>query len=647
MRTLLLGILVAGCGATASKRAALGPPMAEGAVEYVVIERGFLADRGGPGAGEMRATVDGEEAPLPLRHTDVKAEIALNVAAVRVLQQFENPYAVKIEAVYVFPLPQDAAVTDFVMTIGERRIRGIIREREEARRIYEEAKRRGHVASLLAQERPNIFEQSVANIEPGRRIDVEIAYFHTLAPEEGVYEFVFPMVVGPRYTPAGQAPPRQPRYLTPGTKAAPLVSLSVALDAGVPLRDLRCTSHAVSVERRGESAATVALRDRDAVANRDFVLRWATAAERAQGAIAVRRGEDGGGYFTMVIEPPRELAERRAGPREMIFVVDCSGSMEGEPIAACQRAMRRCLDRLGPDDRFQIIRFSQRASSMGGELVAATPSNLREGRHYIDALRADGGTEMLRGVQAALRFRGEGGRRRIISFMTDGYIGNEAEILREIHENLGDARIFSFGVGSSVNRYLLERMATAGRGVAAYVGLGDDGGAAVDALYRRIESPAMGDLSIDWGPMRVSDLHPDPLPDLFVGKPVVVTGRFEGHGRRTVKVRGRGGAEALEVSVAVDLDGAAEGHTALPRLWARAKIRSLYDRMAFGSGSREELADSIRAVALRYGLASAFTSFVAVDSMSATAGDHGVTVEVPAPMPEGTRYETSTPPSPR
>ncbi|MCZ6794741.1 MAG: VIT domain-containing protein, partial [Planctomycetota bacterium] len=364
--TLLLPLMLAACGSYLESKAS------ESAVrvldagrdfdEIVVVERGMASSgsdelRG----GELRAKVDGDEreVPLPLEHTDVKGRITLHVASVTVRQRYGNPYSEKIEAVYVFPLPQNAAVTDFVMQIGERRIRGIIREREEAQRIYLAARRQGYVASLLTQERPNIFTMSVANIEPGKRIDVEITYFNTLRYSDGEYEFVFPMVVGPRFNPPGStdgvgAVPRggtgtsgqatEVSYLRPGEISPHLVSLTVEIDAGVRLEEIESPSHSVDVRRTGGDTVKVSLKENDRIPNRDFVLRYRVAKDHVYGVLKTFR-DDRGGYFTLMLQPPGTLDDLPRQAREMIFVVDCSGSMQGKPLAACKRAMRRCLKR--------------------------------------------------------------------------------------------------------------------------------------------------------------------------------------------------------------------------------------------------------------------------------------------------------------
>jgi Ca-activated chloride channel family protein len=598
-----------------------------------------------PKGGELRTRIADRDVVLPLKHTDVKAEVAGFVGSVNVTQQYHNPYAEKIEAVYVFPLPDDAAVRDFVLQIGERQIRGVVREREEAQRIYLEARRQGHVASLLTQERPNLFTQAVANLEPGKRIDVRISYLHTLRYADETFEFVFPMVVGPRYNPPGtrdgvgavpagaagaSGQKTELQYLRPEEISAHDVAVEVAIDAGLPIEDPASPSHVVRVERASPQRARVTLSPNDRIPNKDFVLRWKVAGKGVRPALATHRAEDAT-YVALMLHPPAKLAEVPRRPREMIFVLDCSGSMSGEPLAAAKRSLEKCLQRLSPDDTFQIIRFSDRASAMGAAPVAATPDNVRLGLRHLESLTSEGGTEMLTGIQAALDAPAAPGRHRIVSFMTDGYIGNEREILGEVRRRLGRARIFSFGVGTSVNRHLIEGLARVGRGVSAYVLQGDASERAANELYERIERPALTDLEIDG----LAEAHPSPLPDLHVGRPVVVVGRLKGDG--PIRLRGRIGGEAWETSIEAKAGAA---HPALGSVWARGRIASLHDAMN-DSADPMELAQEIRRVALRHGLMSEWTAFVAVDSLSRTEGTHGTTVVQPVPVPKGVRYETT------
>ncbi len=594
-----------------------------------------------------------KEIPLPLKHTDVKARIDVFIATVEVTQQYHNPYDTKIEAVYVFPLPQSSAVTDFLMIIGDRRIRGLIREREEAKRIYQEAKARGHKAALLTQERPNIFTQRVANIEPGKDIEVQTTFFNPLKYVDGEYEFIFPTVVGPRFNPPGwqdgiaavtrrkdgkSGQPVEVEYLKPGEPSGHDIAIEVDIDAGVAIEEIYSKSHKIEIEKRGKSRAIVGLSPTDRLPDKDFVLRYRTAGNKTKTAMMVHRAEDGN-YFALVLQPPADLKDLPRMPREMVFVVDCSGSMTGEPISKAKAAMRQCLRNLDEHDTFQIIRFSNSASRFGPTPVAATPENVQRAFQFINGLRADGGTMMIRGVRAALDFPHDENRLRIVSFMTDGYIGNESEILAAVQEKVKSARIFSFGVGTSVNRYLLEHMAKLGRGAVAYVGLHDNTGDKVDQFYERATRPAMADIEIDWGNMEVTDVYPKKIPDLLVGRPIVITGRFKGKGSTKVKLFGRTGGESRTVSLRVNMSNTETEHQGIRSVWARWKIADLSEQETYASS--DALKAEIIKTSIDYGLICRYTAFLAVDGLEKTAGDHGITVNVPVYVPEGVRYETS------
>lgn len=609
-----------------------------------------------PGCGALLATLPGDikQVPVPLKHTSVEGNIDGYIASVDVTQQFHNPYASKIEAVYVFPLPQDAAVNEFVMTVGERRIRGIIRERKQAEQIYAQARAQGHVAALMTQERPNIFTQKVANIEPGKQIDINIRYFSTLRYDDGAYEFVFPMVVGPRFNPpatadgvgavargahntSGQS--TEVQYLAPRERSGHDISLTVNINAGVDVEDVSSINHAIEDRIITECQRRVVLAARDAIPNKDFVLRYQVAGDKIKTAMLTHADEHGQ-YFTMMLYPPAKLESVQRSPMEMIFVLDCSGSMRGKPMAQAKAAVSHALQSLSERDTFQIIRFSNNASQLGAEPLIATPENKRRGLSYLSSLNGTGGTHMIEGIKAALDFPHDEGRFRLVSFMTDGFIGNEQQILGTLHDKLGDSRIFSFGVGSSPNRFLMDRMAILGRGAVSYLSLNDNATEIMDRFNRRISHPAMTDLAIDWGNMEVTDVYPQRLPDLIVGRPVVVTGRYTGE-PDTVRVNGRVCMEPASFAVAVDEADATKDHRGIAAVWARMKIKDLMNQATHTPDHEGEFKSLVTDTALNYNLMSSFTAFVAVDSMTKTHGEFGTTVAVPVPVPDGVQYETT------
>ncbi len=590
---------------------------------------------------------------FPLEQTDVRVEIAGNVARVELTQHFSNPYDKKIEAVYVFPLPNRAAVDDMEIRLGERTIKGLIKKRQEALRIYEDAKRAGHVAALLDQERPNIFTQSVANILPGNKIQVKIRYFETLPYVDNDYTFAFPMVVGPRFIPGtptseekrGWSPNTTdvpdasritPPVLEPGQRSGHDISLEVNLNAGAELTRLSSPSHQVEVGRRGLGRARIVLEPHDSIPNKDFVLRYRLDGNAPRVILLPHRSKKDG-YFLMLIQPEANPAPEKITPKEIVFVVDGSGSMRGFPMAKVKEAMRHSLKNLNSSDTFQIIRFSNRAETFAPAPVSATESNIRKGLAYIETLSGRGGTIMLEGVQAALSPPDDPERLRIISFMTDGYIGNEKQILAYLQTHLGGARLFSFGVGSSVNRYLLDKMAELGRGAAQYVLLQDNAEEPVKRFYERIRNPYLTDIEINWGDLEVSDIYPKRIPDLFVGQPLVLQGKYTRPGKGKVTLHARMGGRPFEQSVSISLPEAHPEAEAIATLWARARIEELSNRQL--GDPQPALEEEITRVALAHRLVSAYTSFVAVEEKIVTGSEQPVLVEVPVEMPAGVSYE--------
>lgn len=614
------------------------------------VIRGY--ETGLPGMGSLITRQAEKEIALPLKHTDVNAQVAGFIATVEVTQQFTNPYDTKIEAEYVFPLPENAAVNDFIMIIGDRKIRGIIRERQEAEQIYQQARDQGYVASLLTQERPNIFTQKVANIEPGKEIDVNIKYFNTLAYDDGWYEFVFPMVVGPRFNPPGftegvgavamgksgiSGQKTEIQYLKPYEKSSHNISLTLDVDAGVAVEEVVSKNHVIHKQQISPERFVAKISENDDIPNKDFVLRYRVAGDKIKQALITHKDQRGG-FFTLMLYPPEETRQVARSPMEMFFVIDTSGSTSGQPIEKEKDAVIRALRKLERDDTFQIIRFSNSASQFAPRPVAATKENINKGIEFVQNLNAGGGTMMINRVTEALDFSHDQERFRFICFMTDGYIGNEYQIFEAVYEKLGGSRIFSFGVGSSVNRFLLNGLAKMGKGAVAYVGLEEDSGPVIDAYYDRITHPALTDVKIDFGAMQVSDIYPNSVPDLFVGRPVIITGRFTGTADTTIRITGKSEGKTKEYVLAVDGE-ISSSHPAISSVWARRKIEELCDRRITESSS--ELPSQILQTALEYNLMSDYTAFVAVDSSRKTEGSSGVTVNVPVPVPSGVKYQTT------
>jgi len=602
----------------------------------------------------------------PLRHTEVRAAVSGFLARVTVTQTFGNPAFQKIEAVYAFPLPDNAAVDDMTIQVGSRTVRGVIRKREEARAIYEQAKQAGHVAALLDQERPNIFTQSVANILPGEEITVTISYLQTLEYENGAYQFVFPMVVGPRYIPGeaigkqagGWAPDTDKvpdaseitPHLTPqGTRTGHDISIELAIDAGVPLLQLQSTSHAIDVERTGTSSATVKLKNLGEIPNKDFVLKYDVAGEQITDAVlsqadsqAVSRAKGvAGGYFILILQPPAQLPESGITPKELVFVLDTSGSMMGFPIEKAKELINRALDELYPGDTFNLITFSGDTRILFPEPVFPTAENIRKTRAVLNAQHGGGGTEMMRAIRATLAPSDSQDHLRVVCFLTDGYVGNDLEIIGEVQKH-PNARVFAYGVGNSVNRFLIESMAKAGRGDSEVVTLDDKADAAAHRLYQRLRSPVLTDVSIDWRDLPVADVLPRKLPDLFTGKPLVVTGRYTAAATGSIVIHGKRAGEDFEREIPIHLNSSATTNSILSTFWARRKIDDLMsqDWSGLQTGNvKPEVQKEITQLGLSYKLMTQFTSFVAVEERVVTTNGKPTRVETPVEIPEGVSYE--------
>jgi len=600
----------------------------------------------------------------PLKHTDVKIKIRGFVAEVTVMQEFLNPLERPIEAIYVFPLPHDSAVNATEMRVGKRIIRGKIDRRQAARKKYETARDEGKRASLLEQERPNIFTQSLANIGPGETIHVVIRYVQALPCKDGAYELVYPMVVGPRYVPgAGRVAAGQsghgripdnarvpdasritPPVIKPGRRCGFDISIAVDVDTGVPIQSITSRAHKISTERSGESRASVLLDSADSVPNKDFVLNIASAGKQPQiGMVAHHNGKIG--HFTMVVQPPRTPTGDQIRPREVICVIDVSGSMSGRPLAMAGKAAVKLLRTLRPTDRFNVYVFSNQSTSFSPTPLTANDQNLGKGIAYVNSLRARGGTNMLLGVRDALSQAIPETHLRVIAMFTDGYIGNEAEILSEVKRSVSTARFCTFGTGSSVNRYLLDRIARLGNGLCEVILLNDKPGEIIDRFAERMSKPVLTDVGVKINGVEVVDCIPGRVPDLYDGIPVYVHGRYRTGGKASIAVTGRIGAEPSTANMEFTFPSATKDSSPLPSIWARQRIKQLeldgLDRKD-EQGHKEE----ITLLALEYSLMSKYTSFVAVDETPTQFRGKPQAAPVEVPMPEGVNYETTVGPNP-
>jgi Ca-activated chloride channel homolog len=585
---------------------------------------------------------------FPLRHTAVTAKVAGMVGMFTVEQEFGNPFTAPIEAVYVFPLGDDAAISGYQITIGDRTIAGEIQPRGEARRSYEQARSAGHTAALVEQEKPNIFTQHVANIAPGETVRVKLTYSELLDYQDGTYELAVPLVVGPRYLPAdrpGRAPvsaraagaPTSPGVTSipyaAATRDASTVSFTAEIDAGVPIGELRSPSHGLHIERVSETRRRVTLARQDELPNRDLVVHYATA-QRATMAGVIGHRVGGDGYFLLTVQPKASYRTADVAAREVIVVVDTSGSMDGAPLTQAAAVASGIVRSFGDRDTFNVLQFAGGVAAMAAQPIRGDAQGQERGLRYLAGLRAGGSTEMELGVAAMLAREPEPERVRIIYFLTDGFIGNDDVVLSAARRLAGRNRIMTVGIGAAPNRHLLDRLAVAGRGFATYVALNESVVELTQQLVLRSAYPYLTDVTIDWGELSVRDLSPEPIPDVYAGQPLVISGRYDRPGSGAVLVKARSAGREVTIPLEVTLP-AEQDHEAVAQLWARRQVEALTREVDPEVGMSEQARRALTELGLAHHLVTAETSFVAIDRSRVVDGSGAArVVEQPALLPE-------------
>lgn len=606
----------------------------------------------GPRTGTLRLQGPSGLVDAPLLATTVEIDVSGIVARTRVTQRFVNPGDAWREGVYVFPLPETAAVDHLDMRFGSRHIVGMIRERGEARRDYDRAKAEGRKAALVEQERPNLFTTSVAPIGPHEEVSVAIEFQQTLRFDSGAYSLRYPMAVTPRYIPGGPPVPAPkwhdgsaetdrvpdasrvtPPVLHPSSGRSNPVTLTVDLDAGLPLARIESLYHAVTVAEQAGHRYTVTFDDATP-GDRDFELVWAPDLGRTPTAVAFGETREGRGYALVMVMPTLPGNGAPRVPREVTFVIDTSGSMAGSSIVQAKAALALALDRLQAGDRFNVIAFNTRAKVLFDAPMPVDTATLGRARSFIAGLKADGGTEMHEALALALQ-PGDAapGLVRQVVFLTDGAVGNEDELFRTIRDRLGDRRLFTVGIGSAPNGHFMQKAAQFGRGTHTTIGDVNEVEARMGQLFRKLQSPVLTDIEIAWP--AGSEAWPRSVPDLYAGEPIVATasmGTLDGE----VLVRGRLAGRPWSTTLPLAATGDHEGVHAL---WARAQIDALSDAQLAGVNADDIRAEIVR-VALAHHLVSKHTSLVAVD-VTPTA-PAGTTVErsaIPGHLPHGQEYE--------
>lgn len=628
---------------------ALGAPVFGGAQEWELAGQEVRPDEVGHGS-LLLASGDGRYRRAPNQATEVEIVVRGLLTEATVTQRFSNPGDDWVEGVYVFPLPPKTAVHALRLQVGERIIEGQVQEKAQAKRTYETAKRQGKKASLVEQERPNIFTTSVANIGPGEEVAVEIRYQEILEYDAGRFELRFPMVVGPRFMPGSpvgtaskgtgwafdtdqvlDASRISPPVLHPSEGQVNPVTLRVSVDAGMKLESVNCLSHDVAVDRRRKSFEVIL---DDVPADRDFVLEWRPKRGSEPRAVVFTEEVDGSIYvFAMFVPPADDHVEAVRLTRETVFVIDTSGSMSGASIDQARQALELALDQLKPGDWFNVIAFSSMTTHLFRTSRQALPVNIDEARAWVRRLNAHDGTNMMPALTAALVDHEQPTPLRQVVFITDGCVGNEDALFGAISRQLGRSRLFTVGIGSAPNAHFMERAASFGRGSSTFIGQPSEVAQRIGDLFAKIENPVLTDIKLVW-PDPDAETWPQRVPDLYAGEPVVLVSRMgTTHGRLAMSgVRGDGAWEAD-----VGLKNGDE-RAGVNRLWARRKISALMDRKAAGE-SEATIREQVLEVALDHHLVSKYTSLVAVDVTPTRPESEGVSTRpVPTNLPAGWQF---------
>jgi len=576
---------------------------------------------------------------LPLKSTSADIKVVGVIADVIVKQVYKNEGKTPLEAIYIFPASTRAAVYGMKMTIGKRTLIAKIEERKEARRQYEEAKQQGKRASLLEQQRPNVFQMNVGNILPGDTIQVELKYTELLVPTDGIYEFVYPTVVGPRYSnqPAETAHPSQNwvenPYLHQGEAPTYTFDMTADLAAGLPIQNVACPSHKVNIHYDGPSRASINLDPLDKnSANRDFILKYQLAGGKVQSGVLLFEGNREN-FFLLMLQPPKRVSVRQIPPREYIFIVDVSGSMYGFPLDISKRLLKDLIGNLRPTDRFNVLLFSGGSSLMSEQSLPATSENIHHAINLIERQRGGGGTELLPALKRALSLTRAEGYSRSVVIATDGYVMVEEEVFDLIRKNLGDANMFTFGIGSSVNRHLLEGMARVGMGEPFVISKPEETAEKAERFRKMIESPVLTKIKADFGKFNVYDVEPLSVPDVFAERPVIIFGKWRGKPTGEITLCGMTSGGPYVNKIDIRREKPLKSNSGLQYLWARHRITLLSDY-----NSLRQDPDRIKEVTqlgLTYNLLTAYTSFVAIDTEVRLVNGQAVNVKQPLPLPEG------------
>jgi len=575
---------------------------------------------------------------FPLEETNVTVNITGVIAEVVVAQKYKNNGTKPISASYVFPASTRAAVHGMKMIIGNEIINAKIEERQAAQKTFDTAKRQGKSATLLKQQRPNVFSMNVANIMPDASISVELRYTELLVPTDGIYSFVYPTVVGPRYS--SQVEAKSPEtdlwvknpYLKEGALPHTIFNINSHVSTGIALQEVVCTSHKTNINYESDSVADISLENpEDFGGNRDYILKYRLAGEEIESGLLLYEGEDEN-FFLLMVQPPERVLPEDIPGREYIFIVDVSGSMHGFPLNTSKQLLRNLIGNLRSTDKFNVILFSGCSQLMSPYSFPANKENIDKAIQLIDEQSGGGGTELYAALKRGMDIDKDESFSRSIIIVTDGYISAEKDVFDLIHNNLNRTNVFSFGIGSSVNRYLIEGIAKAGLGEPFIVTKPEESNQIAEKFRQYIQSPVLTGIELNkWG-FDAYDVEPASIPDLFAKRPVVVFGKYRNHAEGVIEISGQSGSGEYVQTINVSDTKPSETNHALRYLWARTRIAQLSD-FNFNANSEENKAE-VTSLGISYNLLTANTSFVAVREVVVNPEGHSKDVDQPLPLPE-------------
>lgn len=575
-----------------------------------------------------------ETEQLPLESTSAKVKIAGIIADVEVNQVYRNNGSKPIEAIYVFPASSKAAVYGMKMIIGERTIVAKIKEKEEARKDYEEAKTQGKGASLLEQQRPNVFQMNVANIMPGDRIEISLKYTETLVPNKNTYQFIYPAVAGPRYEGKMSTPGNWVAnpYTKEGEDPHYKFNIEVTLIAGMKIQSARCNSHETTINYKGSDLAHVQLKKPwGKEGNRDFILDYRLAGDGLESGILLFEGEKEN-FFLAMIHPPGRIDEEIIPAREYVFIIDVSGSMHGFPLSVSKEMMRTLLSGLKPMDRFNVLLFAGNSSVLSKESLPATPQNIEYAMEHINSRSGSGGTELIHALRRAFDLKSTENYSRSFVILTDGYVTVEKEAFDLIRQNLNNANFYPFGIGTSVNRYIIEGMARVGKTEPIVVTAKEEAEKAAIAFREYIKYPVLSRIKYSFEEFDAYDTEPFTVQDVLAERPVLLFGKYKGYPRGNITITGITGKGTFKKTIPV-CNSETGKNKALQYLWARERIRLLGDYARVDHD--EDLKNEILQLGINYNLLTDYTSFVAIDSEVRNTTGTQTTVTQPLPLPAG------------